>query len=81
MNLEANHKKISAIIATTFLAISILMIYPILQETASASSPTFPNGGVRLLTMHTQPRVLLVGNFFHASLYYEHFNKQSHQLY
>jgi hypothetical protein len=67
MNLEANHKKISAIIATTFLAISILMMYPILQETANASSPTFPNDGVRLLATHTQPRVLQVGNFFHTS--------------
>jgi hypothetical protein len=67
MSLEANHRKISAIIATTFLALSILIMYPFLQETASASSPTFPNDGVRLLATHTQPRVLHVGNFFRTS--------------
>ena len=49
MNPEANYKKISVIIAATFLAMSILITYPFLQETASASSPTFPNDGVRLL--------------------------------
>ena len=65
MNPEVNHKKISAIIATTFLAMSILIMYPFLQETASASSPTFPNDGVRLLATHTQPSALHVGNLFH----------------
>ena len=60
---EVNHKKVSAIIATTFLATSILIMYPFLQ--ASASSPTFPNDGVRLLATHTQPIVLHVGNLFH----------------
>ncbi len=64
MNPEANYKKISVIIATTFLAISILLMYPFLQETASASTPTFPNDGVRLLGTHTQPIVLHVGNLF-----------------
>jgi hypothetical protein len=67
MNPEAIHKKISAIIATTFLAMSILMMYPFLQDTASASSPTFPNDGVRLLATHTQPSILHVGNFFHTT--------------
>jgi hypothetical protein len=43
---------------------SILIMYPFLQETASASSPTFPNDGVRLLATHT-PIVLHVGNLFH----------------
>ena len=64
MNPEVNHKKISAIIATTFLVTSILIMYPFLQATA-ASSPTFPNDGVRLLATHTQPIVLHVGNLFH----------------
>ncbi len=65
MNPEANYKKISVIIATTFLAMSILIMYPFLQETASASSPTFLNDGVRLLATHTQPIVLHIGNLFH----------------
>jgi len=65
MNPEANYKKISVIIATTFLAMSILIMYPFLQETASASTPTIPNSGVRLLATHTQPIVLHVGNLFH----------------
>jgi hypothetical protein len=40
-------------------------MYPFLQETASASTPTFPNEGVRLLGTHTQPLVLHAGNLFH----------------
>ena len=64
MNREANHKQISAIIATTFLTMSILIKYPFLQETVSASTLTFPNDGVRLLGTHTQPIVLHVGNLF-----------------
>jgi hypothetical protein len=64
MNRETSHKKMSSLIAT-FLAISILMIYPFLQETASASSPNFPNDGVRLLATHNQPIVLHVDDLFH----------------
>lgn len=56
MNREANHNKKSVVIAATFLAMSIFIMYPFLQETASASTPTFPNDGVRLLGTHTANR-------------------------
>jgi hypothetical protein len=63
MDPEAIHKKeMSAIIAT---CLAILMMYPFLKETASASSPTFLNDVVRLLNPHTQPSILHVGNLFH----------------
>ena len=66
MNREANHNKISVVIAATFVVMSTLIMYPFLQETARSSTPTFPNDGVRLLGTHTQPIVLHVGNLFHA---------------
>jgi hypothetical protein len=76
MSYKTNHKIISAIITATLL--TILIMYPFLQEKVHASSSTtfviennaiyhdtaFLSGGVLLLAIHTQPIVVHVGNFF-----------------
>ena len=76
MSYKTNHKIISTIITATFL--TILIMYPFLQEKVQALSSTtfvvdnnaiyhdtaFLSGGVLLLAIHTQPIVVHVGNFF-----------------
>ena len=76
MSYKTNHKIISAIITATLL--TILIMYPFLQEKVQASSSTtfvvdnnaiyhdtaFLSGGVLLLAIHTQPIVVHAGNFF-----------------
>ncbi len=76
MSYKTNHKRTSATITATFL--TILIMYPFLQEKVQALSSTtfvvdnnaiyhdtaFLSGGVLLLAIHTQPIVVHVGNFF-----------------
>lgn len=76
MSYKTNHKIISTIITATFL--TILIMYLFLQEKVHASSSTtfvidnnaiyhdtaFLSGGVLLLTIHIEPIVVHVGNFF-----------------
>ena len=74
MSYKINRKIISAIITATFL--TILIMYPFLPKKVHASSTVvidnnanyhdtaFLGDGVLLLTTHTQPIVVHVGNFF-----------------
>lgn len=68
MNINVNHHKNIQALITVFLALSILMMYPFLQKTVSASALTpslfLNNGGVLLLAIHTQPIILHVGDLF-----------------